>query len=392
MDSVQNVFCSDPEERDPLIPRSSLWIEGMKFLFINPGESRHGSTYRARGLCHVLRDLGHQVVYAESNYGDDDDTISIQQSDSFQGYLSATLKRCQLCFGSDYDILYLQKAWPLTLGCMISAKIRKKRVFIDFDDLDSEWQLKPFRKTFMHWTERWMPKYADVVTTHNRYLQRFIKDTGASQTFIIPQGIDTILFDPQKYEGQVEKKKLGLENRLVLCFLGSFTIGSSKDLYVILEAMKHIGDRQKETCLLIIGGEGPLEREYLQLIEALELKNVRITGRVPQRQVPQYLSACDIGLIFMEENRANKMRMSFKLIEYLSMDLPVVGHITGESRDVFGRYCFLCRPSAHSLAEEIIEVSKSRNQKGSAREFIVRHYDWKSIGRSVSQLLRDAAE
>ena len=109
------------------------------------------------------------------------------------------------------------------------------------------------------------------------------------------------------------------------------------------------------------GGEGPLEGEYLGLINTLGLKNVTITGRMLQHQVPRYLAASDIGLIYMEENRANKMRMSLKLLEYLSMDLTVVGHPAGESLDVFGRYCALSSPSAHALAEKVIEVSESQN-------------------------------
>jgi len=361
----------------------------MRLLFINPGESRHGSTYRARGLCRLLRDLGHEVVYAESNHRDGNDVVSIEQKDSILGYLAATLKRCELSFKCEYDILYLQKAWPLTLGCMIIARLRRKRVFIDFDDLDSEWQSTPLRRGLIRLTEKWMPKYGDIVTTHNRYLQRYIRETGGCDAVIIPQGIDTRIFDPQKYSKETGKKRLGFDHRRVLCFLGSFTIGSSQDLHVILEAMREVERKQKDTCLMIVGGGGPLEADYLRLIKSFGLKNVHVTGMVPQEQVPQYLAACDMGLIFMEENRANKMRMSLKLIEYLSMELPVVGHIAGESRDVFGRHCFLCAPSAHSLAEKIIEVLESRSQKKSARDLIVRHYDWRAIGHSMNPLLRN---
>jgi len=362
----------------------------MKFLFLNPGESRHGSTYRARGLCRLLRDQDHHVVYAESNYRNGNDVISIWQRDSLLGYLAATVKRCELCLKSDYDILYLQKAWPLTLGCMVIAKLRSKKVFIDFDDLDSEWQPTPLRRRLMQLTERWMPKYADLVTTHNRYLQQFIHETTGRSSFIIPQGIDTELFNPQKYDRRMGKRRLGLENRRVLCFLGSFTIGSSRDLHVILEAMRKVEERHKEVCLLIIGGEGPLEAEYVKLIQALRLKNVRITGRIAHHRVPQYLAACDMGLIFMEENNVNKMRMSLKLIEYLSMDLPVVGHLTGESRDVFGQYCFLCPPSAQALGEKVLEVLENKHRRKSPRDLIVQHYDWKTIGHSVNERLRNS--
>jgi glycosyltransferase involved in cell wall biosynthesis len=269
----------------------------------------------------------------------------------------------------------------------VIAKLRKKKVFIDFDDLDSEWQSTPLRKRLMQLTERWMPKYADLVTTHNRYLQQFIRDTGAENVSIIPQGVDTELFDPRKYDKHREKERLGLENHRVLSFLGSFTVGSSRDLHIILKATAEVQQREKNVSLLIIGGEGPLERKYLEMIKALGLKNVHITGRMSQQEVPRHLAASDLGLIAMQENRANRMRVSLKMLEYLAMELTVVGHMTGESRDVLGRYCHLCEPSARSLAERINEVFNTSNQKESARQFIAQHYDWKVISQSVSELL-----
>jgi glycosyltransferase involved in cell wall biosynthesis len=169
-------------------------------------------------------------------------------------------------------------------------------------------------------------------------------------------------------------------------------MGSSRDLHVILEAMRYVEEREKRACFLIIGGEGPLQEEYVKLINTLRLKTVRITGRIAHHRVPQYLAACDMGLIFMEENRVNKMRVSLKLIEYLSMDLPVVGHITGESRDVFGQYCFLCSPSARALGEKILEGMENQHRRESPRDFIVQHYDWKTIEHSVSELLENSVK
>jgi len=363
----------------------------MRFLFINPGESRHGSTYRARGLCRLLRHRGHDVVYVESNHGDGQGVVSIEQADSISGYIRGTLRRCALSLTSNYDILYLQKAWPLTVGCMVIAKVRRKRVFVDMDDLDSDWQTKVLRRCLMRWTERWMPKCVDRVTTHNRYLQHYLESTARCRPVIIPQGIDTAVFDPRHYDKEREKKKLGLDGCRVLCFLGSFTVGSSGDLHVILEAMKEVEARRGDTCLLIIGGGGPLEGAYRDLIRDLGLKHVRITGRMPQGEVPRHLAACDMGLVFMEENRANTMRMSLKLIEYLSMELPVVGHTTGESDDVFGRYCVLCDPSPRALAERVVEVLEGGNPRESARDFIVRHYDWEAIGTSQDAMVRHMA-
>ena len=358
-----------------------------KILFINPGESRHGSTYRARGLCQVLRDLRYEVIYAESNYASGSDGISISQRDSIFGYLIATFRRCHLCFKIDYDVLYLQKAWPLNLGCLIIAKLRKKKVFIDFDDLDSEWQTTFFRTLFMRFTEKWMPRFADLVSTHNQYLYNHISRLRARRVLLFPQGVDTELFDPAKFDKLAEKKRLGLEHKRVLCFLGSFTIGSASDLHVIFEALRELEKKSENVYFLMIGGGGPLEHFYLNLIKKLGLKNVAVTGRLPQDQVPRYLAACDLGLIFMKENRANRMRMSLKLLEYLAMGLTPVGCVTGESRAIFNQYGVVCEPSAHSLALKIIEISDPSHTPKYMRDFIVNNYDWRAIGNSVQPAL-----
>jgi glycosyltransferase involved in cell wall biosynthesis len=116
--------------------------------------------------------------------------------------------------------------------------------------------------------------------------------------------------------------------------------------------------------------------------------HVIITGRIPHSQVPRYLAASDIGLIFMSDDLANKTRVSFKLLEYLSMNLQVVGHIVGESRDSLGEYCFLCQPTPESMADLALDVTQKDLRKESGRRFIKENYDWSVVGKSLEQALK----
>ena len=187
--------------------------------------------------------------------------------------------------------------------------------------------------------------------------------------------MDTDLFDPNRFDPIVEKSSRGLQDKFVYAFLGSFTYGSSRDLHVILKAMELIIQKQSDSVLLIIGGEGPLERKYRNIIADLGLnEHIIITGRLPQYHVPSYLAASDMGLIYMSDDLANKARVSFKLLEYLSIELQVVGHIVGESRDILGEYCFLCEPTVESMAQVAVEVSTRGLRKKSAREFLKKHF------------------
>ena len=372
---------------------------GMNILFINVMEERHGSTYRARRLASLLM-VKHKVCYLESNCNDKNGVfpseikngnrvISIPQTGSLSGFIMASIKRSLLCLREDFDLVFLQKAWPLTLPCLIIAKLRGKRVIVDCDDLDSLWFKSSLRKRLTSLTEKLMPRWADLTTTHNQYLKRYIKDEGGTEAVIVPQGVDTELFDPVQFDPLQEKRSLNLEGKKVYAFLGSFTYGSARDLHTILNTMQQIIKRHSNAILLIIGGGGPLEKEYMDLISTLGISNhVIITGRVPHSQVPRYLAASDTGLIFMSDDLANETRVSLKLLEYLSMNLQVVGRLAGESRDTLGEYCFLCQPTTEAMADMVLDVSQKNLKKGSARRFIKEHYDWGVVGKSLEQAIK----
>ena len=356
-----------------------------KILFINVLQSRHGSTYRSRNLSHLLSQHN-SVYYIEPNYRNNG-AVSFKQKDSLVGLLSSLFKYLLLSLKMDFDILYLQKPWLITLPSLVAAKIRGKKVIIDFDDLDSRWQKNWFNKKMTAFGEQIMPRYADIITTHNSYLQHYLESFYRKRIFFVPQGVDTALFDPSRFDAALEKKKLKLTDKIVYCFLGSFTIGSAKDLHYILKAYAQVSRKIHNCCFIIIGGGGPLESYYRNLIKDLDLKDVLITGRLEQNDGARFLSIADYGLVYMEDNTENMMRFSFKVMEYLAMRITVIGHLVGATRDVFGKYCFLCDPDVDSFARKIIDVTEKNLKGTNAREFLVGHYDWNVVEQYLNQAI-----
>jgi glycosyltransferase involved in cell wall biosynthesis len=355
----------------------------MKILFINVLQSRHGSTYRSRNLSCLLSRNNH-VYYVEPNY-QNNGKIIISQKDTTAGLFSSALKYFLLALRIDFDILYLQKPWLITFPSLAVAKLRGKKVVIDFDDIDSKWQKNWLNKKLTALGERVMPRYADILTTHNSYLQNHLHSSYKKRIFFVPQGVDTALFDPSRFNAALERKKLKLTDKTVYCFVGSFTIGSAKDLHYILKAYAQVSHKIRNCCFIIIGGGGPMESYYRNLIKALDLKDVLITGRLEQNDVARFLSIADYGLVYMEDNTENRMRFSFKVMEYLAMKVTVIGHLIGSTRDVFGKYCHICEPSIDSFAREIIHVTENNLRKADAREFLVNNYDWNVVGHYLNQ-------
>jgi glycosyltransferase involved in cell wall biosynthesis len=128
-----------------------------------------------------------------------------------------------------------------------------------------------------------------------------------------------------------------------------------------------------------------MESYYRDLIKDLDLKDVLITGRLEQNDVARFLSVADYGLVYMEDNTENRMRFSFKVMEYLAMKVTVIGHLIGSTRDVFEKYCYSCEPGIDSFAQKIIHVTENNLRKSDAREFLVNNYDWKVVGHYLNQ-------
>jgi len=357
--------------------------EHYAIVYINILEERHGSTYRARQLARQLSRF-YRTLYVECNVRGCGlaqpgmDVVSVRRSDSAAGLIRSVGEFFGTYRSLNCDILFLQKPWLITLPCALAAKANGGRVVIDFDDVDSLWQTSIIKRHFAFAGELAMPQLADLLTTHNQHLGGELRQRGY-RVALVRQGVDTALFDPARYDKAAEKARLGLSGYQVLCFLGSFTAGSARDLLPLLEAYREVERARRDVFLLIIGGGGPLEPYFLEQIRRLDIQRLRITGRMDQREVPRHLAAADLGLIYMRDDDANRSRVSFKVLEYLAMDLPVVGRVVGATAELLGRHVLPAEAAGPELSRAIIHALDGRRQPP-ARQSIVANHDWNRIG------------
>lgn len=334
----------------------------MKILMINCLDSRYGAARRARNIRQAVKSLGHEVTYVESNYSDGEaGTISIPQKDTVFGYLFATFCRVRYCLKMDYDLLFIFKLNPLTLPCILAGLARKKKLIVDWDDLDSEFQKNRIRRKMTELIERFIPRHIPFITTHNQILRRYALNRGAREVHIVPQTVDTGLFDPLKYRWEEVRESLGLNGKKVCVFLGTLTKGGAQDLDLIIDGMSEVARVRNDVYLLIIGG-GPLQGKFEKMLTVSGLStHATITGSIPPDEVPRYLAAGDIGIVYMRDNPGNRMRTSLKVLEYLAMNIPVVGRLVGNSAERFGAYIHQSVNGTTCLARGIIQALDSRN-------------------------------
>lgn len=115
------------------------------------------------------------------------------------------------------------------------------------------------------------------------------------------------------------RSKLKLTKKKVVCFVGGLVPWHNFPL--LLDVVKSVQKKIPEICLLIVG-EGPEKEQIESMAELLYLErgSIILTGRIPHREVPEYIGLSDVAII----PETNSFRSPIKMFEYMAMARPVV--------------------------------------------------------------------
>jgi glycosyltransferase involved in cell wall biosynthesis len=142
---------------------------------------------------------------------------------------------------------------------------------------------------------------------------------------VTPNGVDPEMFSPDR-SGAELKRRLGLEGRYVIGWVGSFR--RFHGLEMALQAMQQIETRIPEATLLLVG-DG-LERDRVEeAVRTLGLRNVVMTGTVGFLDIPEYVATMDVAII-TDRGSGSFHYSPLKLREYMSAGKAVVAPRVGE--------------------------------------------------------------
>ena len=108
-------------------------------------------------------------------------------------------------------------------------------------------------------------------------------------------GFQPTLFDPSNYVANESrfKESLGLSLKFVVFYHGIFS--PTRGLKQSIEAMKILKHNYPDVILFLLG-TGPITSDLKRLILEEELdSNVIIHDPVDQKEVPLFISMCDVG-------------------------------------------------------------------------------------------------
>ncbi len=233
--------------------------------------------------------------------------------------------------------------------------------------------------------ERWLAKVADaIVVPAIRERDNLIAHYKAEPDKIreIPCGVNLDLFQPR--ERMAARRKIGLPlDGDVALYVGRFA--SLKGIEALLGAVADLKERMPRLHLLVVGGDGPLAESTLALIRLVaELKiqdRVSFAGRVDQKALPTYYSACDLLVV-----PSHYESFGLVALEALACGTPVVTTPVGAvetiiqpgiNGDIVGQ------SSRDMVARGIVRVLNDRRPAPCQIRATVAHCGWERIAADV---------
>ncbi|MGG6241402.1 glycosyltransferase family 4 protein [Nodosilinea sp. AN01ver1] len=307
------------------------------------------------------------------------------------------------------DIVYAYKLKPSSFGLALlhrqMARSRPHRpILLDIDDWELSWHggddyryrpssrqlardlLKhqgalrhPDHPLYLQWIERLVAK-ADLITTHNDFLQR--RFGGVK----IPNGKDTELFNPDRYDPEASRAAYGLADYRVLMFPGAPR--PYKGVEDVLVAMDRLN--QPDLKLVIVGGS-PYD-DYDRTLRDRWPQHIIHLGKQPYEDMPRVIAAAHVVVVPQRQTPAAQAQFPLKLTDGMAMAKPILATRVGDIPEILADTGYLAEPdSPADLAAQLQSIFADWPQAQAlglkARARCCEHYSITTMATQLDHLL-----
>lgn len=225
---------------------------------------------------------------------------------------------------------------------------------------------------------KWILKKSDYLFATSKNLSAETQLYTKKSIQIIPFGIDTTLFSPEK---KTEKEDT------------VFTIGTVKGLHTIygidrlIDAFAEFNKKYPESQCLIYG-EGPFRQEFEQQITNLGMDNkIKLKGFIENKKVPIVLNSFDV---YCALSRSESFGVA--VIEASACEIPVIVSNIGGLTEVVkpNETGFIVNAESRKEIVDSMEIlyqqKELRQEFGEkGRQFVAEHYEWnKNVEQQVN--------
>jgi glycosyltransferase involved in cell wall biosynthesis len=280
----------------------------------------------------------------------------------------------------------------------VCSKIANKKLLVDYNDLMGLYTMELVGKKMnrplqlilgqiLILIEDTLVRYAWKVTTITAFMRNYASFRNVRKDItIIPNGVDTRLFDPAKVNGEEIRFRYDVRNEDTLCVYTG-RVEEVAGARIMLETARLLKDQEKVKFMIV--GEG--NRDMLN--ELSKLDNVILTGSVSRESIPKYLAAADFVLVPFSNDVASHGISPLKLFEALAMEKPVIASAVSGIKEVAsqGLKVILVPNDPNkwaSAVQQYIEPHETLiQQRKRSRETVRQKYDFDQLAAVFDKII-----
>lgn len=196
----------------------------------------------------------------------------------------------------------------------------------------------------------------DAVVAPTASVRRRLERLGvAARIEVLPSGVPVQHF--RAGDRQVMRRRWGIApDRRVLLYVGR--LSAEKNLGLLLDALRHLGDACPEACLVLVG-EGPLRPALARQAEGPLSGRLLVPGPLDYASLPDALAAADV-FVFPSQSETQGLAV----VEAMAAGLPVVAVRSPEIVEVAGDAALVVDPSPAALAHGVRAVLEDPARAG----------------------------
>lgn len=227
------------------------------------------------------------------------------------------------------------------------------------------------------WLERFLYRRADRLMINSPGFSDHVRERGARQVSLVPNGADAAMFDPAD-DGAGFRARHQLGKDFVALYAGAH--GMSNDLDVVLEAAEKLDTLP--ACKFVFLGDGKEKARLVARAESLGLKNVVFLSPVPKTGMGEALAAADACIAILKPVEMYRTVYPNKVFDYMAAGRPILLAIEGVIREVVtAADAGISIPpgDARALADGVRRLAEDRESARAmglrGRAYIETHFD-----------------
>lgn len=226
------------------------------------------------------------------------------------------------------------------------------------------------------------------------YNEKMVSQGALKKTVFVEAAVNPELFKPDPTARTKVRRKLGLDDAIVVGYVGTFQ--SWHGLEDLIRAAKMLRHFEPKLKFLLVG---PLKSNAVSFSDAGD-DSLILTGPVPYEAVPDYVNAADIAVapynILNSSRKDVGIGSPLKVLEYMACGKPTVGSSLPQVASIIedGRTGFLFpQGDAALLAGRIEELARNpslREEMGkNALEKVRNEFTWVAFAQKTLLLVEE---